>query len=410
MEAQARKGVAVEDGLELLFAHTGKRTIKRVPLMESLGRVLAGDCYSPFPIPSFRKAAMDGYAVKYSEIKHAAPENPVVLRVTDEIKPGSVEFPAGHHFAVRIFTGAPVPEPYDTVIMQEAVIAQEDESSLCRFLFPSERGKHVAEIGEDIPANACIITEGTVISAKEIAILAAFGTQDIEVYRKPIVAVIPVGDELQLPGEALSPYHLYESNGFMLEAKLRELGADCIRYAPVPDNKSSISQAIQAALRDADFIITTGGISVGKYDYLLDVMNELSAEALFTKVLMRPGAPTSVYKIKETLSFHLSGNPSACFVGYELFVKPKLLFELGCSKYRNEMMEAVLEGDVSKPCPYPRYVRSFAEIRKGKLYVAPLTKDQSGNLAAFAKSNALSLILAGGKGAAKGQVVQMFWI
>jgi molybdopterin molybdotransferase len=407
---QLRKVIAVDKAIDLLLSHSYKQTIEKVPLTESVGRVLANDFFSTFPLPSFRKAAMDGYAVTYSDIEQATPDKPVLLKVTTEIKAGKSDLPDGDHPTVRIFTGAPVYERYDTVIMQEAVVVLPEETPFVRFSFPTERGKHVAEIGEDIPENTCILTQGTVLGAKEIVILASFGIEEIKVYCKPIVAVIPIGDELQLPGEALRPYHLYESNGFMLEAKLKELGANCIRYAPLPDEPICISRAIQAALDEADFVITTGGVSVGKYDYILDVMKGLSAKLLFTKVLMRPGTPTSAFKIKDKLSFHLSGNPSACFVGFELFVKPILLFELGCAKYRSDTVEAHLEENVNKPSAYPRYLRSFAEIRKGTLYVTPLSKDQSGNIAAFARANALTLIPAGGSGATKDQLVQMQWI
>lgn len=407
---QMRKIVTVDQAVALLLTYSKKQPSEKVSLMESMGRVLANDFHSMFPLPSFRKAAMDGYAVAFSDIEQATPDKPVVLQVTTEIKPGRADLPVGDHPTVRIFTGAPVHERYDTVIMQEAVVALHAEIPFVRFPFPSERGKHIAEIGEDIPEGIRILTQGTVLSSKEIVILASFGVQEIEVYRKPIVAVIPIGDELQLPGEPLKPFHLYESNGFMLEAKLKELGANCIRYAPLPDVPACISQVIQSALNDVDFIITTGGVSVGKYDYILDIMEGLSAEPLFTKVLIRPGAPTSAFKVKDKISFHLSGNPSACFVGFELLVKPKLLFELGCKKFRSDPVEAILEEDVRKPSPHPRYLRSFAEIRKGILYVTPLSKDQSGNIAAFASANALSLIPSGGNGAAKGQVVQMKWI
>jgi molybdopterin molybdotransferase len=285
-----------------------------------------------------------------------------------------------------------------------------DEIPFARFPFPSERGKHIAEIGEDIPAGTCVITQGTVISSKEIAILASFGLQNMEVFRKPMVAVIPIGDELQVPGETLRQYHLYESNGFMLEARLIESGADCKRYPPVADDPICISQAIQEALLEADFIITSGGVSVGKYDYILQVMEDMSAVPLFTKVLMRPGAPTSAFLVKDKLSIHLSGNPSACFVGYELFVKPMLLFKSVCKTYCSEHIEAILDADVGKPCPYPRFLRSYAEIRKGVLYVTPLSIDRSGNIAAFAKANAMCLIPPGGSGAVRGQIVQMQWI
>ncbi|MBP1965463.1 gephyrin-like molybdotransferase Glp [Paenibacillus aceris] len=405
-----RIAVTVEEGVEQLLSHCTKEIIEDVPLMRATGRVLARDFYSIFPIPHFRKAAMDGYAVHFSKIASATPRKPVVLPVTSELRAGSSMLHEGNQAAVRIYTGAPVPEIYDTVIMQEAVLSLEEEYPNVRFPHPTERGKHIAEIGEDIREGTLILDEGTVITAKEVSILASFGLHEVGVYRKPTVAIIPIGDELQLPGELLKPNHLYESNGFMLEARLKEIGANCLRYDPVPDHPFLIHSAIQTALMDADVILTCGGVSVGKYDYMLQVMKEISNQTLFTQVLLRPGSPTSAFVVNKKLSLHLSGNPSACFTGFELFVKPALLFKSGRKKFRNEVVEALLADDVRKPCPYPRYVRSFAEVRNSTLYVMPLTNDKSGNIAAFANTNALTLIPSGGQGAKKGDKVQLFQI
>ena len=185
-----RESGTVEEGVERLLEYTRRQPREKVRLSEAAGRILADDFYSLFPIPSFRKSAMDGYAVRFSDIEQVSADRPVELQAIEEIRAGMVNLPTSGHSAVRIFTGAPLPEPYDTVVMQEAVLAPEDDAPTVRFSIPTERGKHIADIGEDIPQGTCVLEKGTVLSAKEIAILASFGTRDIEVSRNPHAAVI----------------------------------------------------------------------------------------------------------------------------------------------------------------------------------------------------------------------------
>lgn len=383
-----------------------------VSLEDSLSRVLAYDFESPFSLPPFRRAAMDGYAICASASTGATREKPVLLHVRDEVRAGQAEIDfsmdSGIMNAVRIFTGAPVPSDYDCIVMQETAVARKDLRD-----FPSvqidrsyQKGQHIAKKGEDVPQGMKVLYRGASIKAKEIAVLASFGQTDVSVYRKPVVSILPVGDELALPGEALQSGQIYDANSFMVSARLRELGAEVIRHSPIPDCPKMLEVAIKDALDKADIVVTTGGVSVGDYDYVKLAAESLGGDAIFTKVVMRPGTPTSAYQFGPKLLVCLSGNPSACFAGVELLLRPVVLKAAGRNEYRSEWLEGKLIDSIQKPSPYPRYARAFVYRAEKEWMVEPLRNDKSGNVAAFARANALVLIQAGGAGAEAGQEVR----
>ncbi|WP_080839127.1 gephyrin-like molybdotransferase Glp [Cohnella massiliensis] len=406
--------VTVEQALDLLCSVSHVPLSEPVPIEEASGRVLAEEFRSPFPMPPYRRAAMDGYAVRAASIASATPERPARLSVVREIKAGDDagndgNIGAGAGNALRVFTGAPVPDEYDTVVMQETVVLEsgDDANGTIRVDRASPEGKHVAEAGEDIPKGKTVLTRGTPLGAKEIGLLAAFGCTEVQAYAKPKAVVLPIGDELIGPDQPPTPYRIYDANGFMLEARLKELGASVTRREPLPDDPEAIAHGLEQALRKADIVVTTGGISVGKYDHAARALNRIGASPLFTKVAMRPGTPTSAYAYREKRVICLSGNPSACFAGMELLLKPFVVSRTGRTDYMNEWTVGQLLDPVAKPSPYPRYIRCRAEIFGDNCLVAPLGNDKSGNMAAFADANALALIPAGGRGAERGERVRV---
>jgi molybdopterin molybdotransferase len=270
---------------------------------------------------------------------------------------------------------------------------------------PHPVGRHIAEAGEDLAPGKLILVKGTVIGAKEMAVLASYGQAEAVVRSKPRIVVLPVGDELQEPGTALSANRIYDANGLVVYAFLKQLGAHVTRRKPVPDHPAVLANEIRLAAEQADVVITTGGISVGDHDYVEMSAASAGFEPMFTKVLMRPGTPTSAFKKEGCLLFGLSGNPSACYSGLELLVKPAVQWLKGMKNYRNQWLKGKLEDSVGKPCPYPRYIRSIATMELGMWRIAPLPNDKSGNIAAFAEANAIAVIPAGGRGAAKGEIV-----
>ncbi|MBB6731034.1 gephyrin-like molybdotransferase Glp [Cohnella zeiphila] len=411
-EAEAALAATVEDAVERLCRQAGDLSAETVPLPEAAGRYLAQDCASPIPIPPFRRAAMDGYAVRAADTAEASPERPVRLTVAAEVRAGEKAwFPAPPEkgSAVRVFTGSPVPEAFDSVVMQETVVRYEEGMRpFVRLDRPAPSGRHIAEAGEDCAAGAVLLKRGTALGAKEIAVLASFGIDRAAVYRRPSVVVLPIGDELELPGRPLPPSRVYEANGFMTEAKLRLLGADVRRLPPMPDHPAMIGRCLEQAWEEADLVVTTGGASVGKYDYVKWAAETAGAEPLFKKVRMRPGTPTSAYVRGGKTLISLSGNPSACFAGLELLVKPYVWSRMGRLNPRNDWREGRLAAAVEKPCPYPRYIRSRAWMENGEWRLLPLANDRSGNIAAFAEADALAVVPAGGGGADAGQTVRWF--
>ncbi|MDQ0111266.1 molybdopterin molybdotransferase MoeA [Paenibacillus harenae] len=399
-----------------LLACVKEPPIESIPLEDATARVLASDFESPVSLPPFRRAAMDGYAVQAAALQGASREHPVELRIIDEVRAGHtlLEQPPASALqpndAVRIFTGAPVPEGYDTVVMQEAAVTLDARNGYRRIRLerPCALGQHIAEKGEDVQEGMKLLYRGTELRAKEVAILASVGQWEINVYKRPNIAVIPIGDELVVPERELSGGQIYDSNSYMVGARMRELGASVIRYPVVPDCLDRIEAAIQDCLAKADIVVTTGGVSVGDYDYVKEAAEHIGAEAIFTKTIMRPGTPTSAFRLPNQLIICLSGNPSACFAGLELLVKPVVLKATGKSDYRSCWLDGRLMDSILKPCPYPRYIRAFVYRSEKEWMVEPITNDKSGNVAAFARANALALIPPGGTGAIIGQEVQ--WV
>jgi len=434
-QAEALQALTVTEAANTLCSLIEPRQFaQNIKLHEALGRVLAVDYITPFPMPPFRRAAMDGYAVRSEDIVEAAPNNPVTLSVLGEIKAGhplSLDgltqqqdqqdqakpsymqrtyqpMPVPRRGSARIYTGAPVPDECDTLIVQEAISQDQQQHHLNRISVNKayRQGDHIAEAGEDIVAGTKVLARGKTLRAKEIAILAAYGQGEVAVYEKPRVTVIPIGDELLTPGQSLIPYHIYDANSHMIAARLQELGANVQLVDPLPDQLETIASALTRSLEQSDVIITIGGVSVGDYDFVAQAAEKAGGVPLFRKVLMRPGKPTSSFKVGNKLMISLSGNPSACYVGLELFVKPTILKAAGSQHYENRYIQATLTGDV-KGCPFTRYIRSNAYWQGDKLCVDPLGNDKSGNIAAFSHANALAVIPSGAKGAVRGEVVSV---
>ncbi|MBB6690578.1 molybdopterin molybdotransferase MoeA [Cohnella xylanilytica] len=438
-EIDVSVAVTVEEAVARLVERACEPAEESVRLPDAAGRYLARELYSPFPMPPFRRAAMDGYAVRAGETAAASADRPLRLAVESELRAGasvgrpysragdgnranrgnrenreSHEAPAAAS-AVRVFTGSPVPAEYDSIIIQEMVRrpggSGEDGSGSGGIAWidrPAVRGLHIAEAGEDVPEGARLLARGTRIGAKEIALLASFGLSLVPVRARPTVAVLPIGDELALPGEPLPPSHIYEANGYMVEASLSLLGADVRRMPPVPDEPEAIRRRLEEAWERADLIVTTGGASVGDYDYVQAAAESAGARPLFTKVRMRPGTPTSAFARGSRTLIALSGNPSACYSGLELLARPFVLAAAGSAGWATEWLPGALSEAVGKPCPYPRYIRSFAWMEEDGWRIRPLAKDKSGNIGAFAQANAIAEIPAGGQGARAGQPVRWF--
>ena len=289
-----------------------------VETMNLLGRVLSRDVISPVNVPPYTNSAMDGYAFKASSIKAGQVSQFHTVGKAFAGKPftGTV----GPKEAVRIMTGAIVPEGTDTVIMQEKVKV---ENALVSFSDHLPEGTNTRKAGEDIKRGECAVAKGKLIRPGDMGLMASLGIPNVEVYRKLRVACFSTGDELVSIGNDLEIGQIYDSNRYSLNGLLTRLGFEIYDMGVIKDDKLSVEKALIEASKKADVIITTGGVSVGEADYIKEVLNNLG-EVLFWKIAMKPGRPLAYGKIKDSHFFGLPGNPVSVMVTFYQFVQDAL--------------------------------------------------------------------------------------
>jgi molybdopterin molybdotransferase len=420
----ARKAIKADEARQLILQHIRPKPIhEELALEDCLGRRLAQDIYAPEDVPHFRRSGLDGYAVRSQEALTCDHTRPVTLRIVGESAAGCEEPPeVVPGTAVRIMTGALVPDGADAVIMFE----QTDEFEQAgvpwvRIKHAVCPGQNVALPGEDISKGRLIIPSGSRIGPGQLALLAAFGITQVPVYSRPRVGILTTGSELLAVQAALAPGKVRNSNAYMLFAQVSAAGGDARWCGSVPDRPEEARAAIDRALKDCDAVITTGGVSVGDYDVMAELFRELrtkqaepgeqalarSSFVLFDKIAMRPGSPTTAALIRGKPLFGLSGNPAACFVGFELFVKPALLALSGASNPVEELWEAVLEEDYPKGSPHDRYERAKLNFRSGTLTVRPLGQSKSSMMLSIQHADCLLLIPSGPRGLQQGDKVRV---
>lgn len=252
--------------------------------------------------------------------------------------------------------------------------------------------------------------KGTVITPGIVALLATFGYHSVSVFKKPVVGILSTGTELLEVNETLQPGKIRNSNAYMTAAQVKAMGGQVKLYQHREDDFESLYEAVTETLNESDLVITTGGVSVGDYDYLPAIYKKLGATVLFNKVAMRPGSVTTVAKYKEKWLFGLSGNPSACFVGCELFVRPVILAGMNYKTPHCSLYKATLAADFSKANPFTRFVRAKLSIGINENTVKPAGLDKSSSVSSLLDANALIVLPGGTRGWEKGsQVGVLSW-
>ncbi len=324
-----------------------------------------------------------------------------MFRVIDEIGAGHVsEKTVGEREAVRIMTGAPIPDGADAVVMFEQTSGEGAGFTIRKPFDPLE---NVSLKGEDLEEGEEVVPAGAFIHPGTIAVLATFGYAEVEVARRPVVGILATGTELLYVSEPLAPGKIRNSNGPMVMAQLRRMGIPYRTYGAQADDLDSVVQTVEKAVAETDAVITTGGVSVGDYDFLPAVYERLGADVLFNKVAMRPGSVTTVAAGGGKFLFGLSGNPSACFTGFELFVRPALLRMMGARKPFLPHTKAVLGEDFTKANPFTRFIRA---VYDGKT-ASPAGFNKSNAVSSIARGNALIVLPGGSRGFRKGDEVDV---
>ncbi|HET9890789.1 MAG TPA: gephyrin-like molybdotransferase Glp, partial [Mycobacterium sp.] len=294
-----------------------------VPLTEAQGLVLAEDVVAGLALPVFDNSAMDGYAVRAEDTSAATPENPVVLRVAEDIPAGRTdELTLQPGTAHRIMTGAPLPAGATAVVPVEDTDGGVDVVSIRA---PREAGRHIRRAGEDVSPGTTVLRQGQVVTPAVLGLVAALGIAELRVIPRQRVLVISTGSELVTPGTALLPGQIYESNSIMLAGAVRDAGADLVAVATAEDEVAQFSSIIDRYAGDTDLIITSGGVSAGAYEVVKDAFGREGDQGVeFVKVAMQPGMPQGVGRVAGATIVTLPGNPVSALVSFEVFIRPAL--------------------------------------------------------------------------------------
>jgi molybdopterin molybdotransferase len=378
------------------------------PRRDALGLVTARDVVAGEAVPPFANTAMDGYAVRADDTTGADPEAPVRLAVVGELAAGRAPTQSvGPGEAIRIMTGAPVPEGADAVVMVEYT---ERDGDAVRVLRPAHVGDHVRPAGGDLELGDAVFAAGTVLGPAHLGVLASLGIHDVEVVRRARVGVLSTGDELVEVGP-LRPGQIRDSNRPMLLALVADTGADAVDLGAAPDDEAVITRTLEKALATCDAVLTSGGVSVGDYDYVKAALDRHGGLQSW-QVAIKPAKPLAFGVIDGTPVFGLPGNPVSSLVSFELFARPALLQMMGhARRFRPEVTATAAEAMPRKPDGklHLDRVRVHAE---GAGFVAARTGAQASNvLSATAAANGLA-VLPDGDGVPEGgelRVMRLDW-
>ncbi len=360
-----------------------------LPLLEALGLNLARDAVAPGDIPPFDNTAMDGYAVRAQDVEGATPENPVELAVLGDLPAGyTSEAEVGEGQALRIMTGAPMPAGADTVIPVESTRAQ-DGKVIVREALP--RGSHVRLAGEDVRAGDTVMTPGITIGPAELGMLASLGYARVSCFRRAVAGNIAPGDELVGVEEELAPGKIRDSNSYTVYGMVLEAGAEPLSLGVVRDEAALLERTILDNLDRVDLFITSGGVSVGDYDMVKDVLGKLG-DMNFWKVAMRPGKPQAFGHIGGKPLFGLPGNPVSVMVSFEQFVRPALKKMMGSRELFRPEVTGVLDSPLGRKTGRVEFIRVVAEWRDGAYHARPTGPQGSGILRSMVLGNALAIL------------------
>lgn len=391
--------LSVSEARRVVLGHARELPPEQVPLLDAAGRVLAEDVVAARPLPPWDNSAMDGCACRYADLASGAP-----LRLVGAIPAGGVAGTVGTGEAVKIMTGAPLPEGADTVVPVEDLRIEEHRVYVLRRPVP---GAHVRPAGEDVAAGERVLPAGTRIRPAEIGMLASLGHRFVAVLRRPRVAILSTGDELADLDAAPDDPRLRDANGYILSALVGEAGGVPVRLGITPDVPDALTKAVSRGL-DADVFLSSGGVSAGDYDFLPRVLQAVGVAVHFHKVAIKPGKPLLFGTRGQTLVFGLPGNPVACVVAFEQFVRPALRRLQGREDLLRPTVWAVLGAEVEPVGHKPgrtEFLRCRV-IREGEGFrVAEVGRSGSGLLSTLVRANAFLVLDVDSRGARPGDRV-----
>ncbi|MDD5474896.1 MAG: molybdopterin molybdotransferase MoeA [Syntrophales bacterium] len=379
-----------EDCLSQIIDFVSSLGVERVAITESLNRVIAKDIYSSRHIPPRDNSAMDGYALKWEDIKKASREVPVTLRCVEEIPAGIVpDKSPGRGEVSRIMTGAPIPDGADAVVKIEDVDTEGDRVT---FFEPVGEGANVRRRGEDVTEGETVIAKGTLIGPAHMGMLAATGNSLVPVYKRPVVAIISTGDELMDIDGDPSSGRIVNSNSYSLFGQVTEGGGIPLILGIAKDNRGDVFTLLSKAKEEAHVIISSGGVSVGDYDFVQSVFKNLGARVEFDTVAQRPGKPFTFATLGSVPFFGLPGNPVSAMMSFEQYVRPALRKITGHRALYRKTVKAVLEEKLAKRSGFTYFLRGILSCRNGRMTVRTTGDQGSGILKSMVLANGIIVL------------------
>ncbi|MBI3567695.1 MAG: molybdopterin molybdotransferase MoeA [Gemmatimonadetes bacterium] len=383
--------LTVADAVERVLRDVPVLEAEEVPLRGAHGLVLAADVVSPITLPPWNNSAMDGYAVHAADLASL----PTTLPVLETVRAGGIAtqpLPRGH--AIRIMTGAPVPEGADSVVRIEDTDRGLERVEIVR---DRDAGKNIRPRGEDIREGQVVMPAGTTIAAAQLGVLASVGAADVMVHRAPRVAILTSGDELvelEQFQQVLDGNRIVSSNSLTLQALVRAAGGEPHYLGIAADDPESLRAHLRRAV-GFDLLITSAGVSVGEHDFVRQVLAELGAEVRFWRVRMRPGAPLVFGMLGPMPWLGLPGNPVSTMVTFELFARPAIRKMRGHARLFRRPVPVVVEEPVHAPAELTHFQRAVVTTRDGQRYARLTGPQSSGILTSMSLANALLIVPAG---------------
>lgn len=390
--------ISLADVQAAIFGAVERIAPVEVDLRDALGLVLAERVIAPEAVPPFPNTAMDGYAVRAADTTGAAEGAPVRLRVVGELAAGHAPTTAvGDGEAIRIMTGAPMPDGADAIVMVERTERDGDEG--VSITLAVEPGLHVRRAGGDLEAGDVVFEPGTVLTAARVGVLATVGARRVRAYPRVRVGVLSTGDELVETGP-LEPGKIRDSNRPMLLAQLADAGAEPLDLGAAHDDADVMTRTLADAITQCDAVITSGGVSVGDFDYVSDALARIAADDSsggsrvdWYQVAIKPAKPLCIGMVHATPVFGLPGNPVSSFVSFELFARPALRLMMGHDQPFRREVTATAAGPMHRRADGKLHLdRVVVDIVDGAYVAAAVRSQESNALAASAAANALALL------------------
>ena len=401
-----RNKISVNEALDILADLPVAPAVETVPLFQAQGRVLAEDFRAVQNVPPFDRSPYDGYALRGEDTAAATADKPVVLRITEELPAGKApEREVTPGTAAKILTGAPVPPGANAIVKFEVT---EFTSGEVKIFEPVKPDTDIVYAGEDVKAGQLLAEKGSLLSPAIAGAMAGQGLAEVKVFRRPRAMVLCTGSELLEPGQAPEPAKIYNSNAYTISAYLGAMGVDCVSGGSMPDEPERIAQRISGALSEYDLVVTTGGASVGDYDYAVRSAELTGANVLFWKLAMKPGGSVVAAEKDGKLILSLSGNPGAAVITLLRVASAYVKRLCGRKDTGLEAMELVMKEPFKKKSPQQRLIRGQLSVENGVAYFVPRDGQGNGVISSLIGCDVLAEVPAGSPPIQAGECVRAY--